>query len=128
MRRGCTAVELRGFGDLMRADVRSGDRRSEVTPATQRSHCVRNAVAPSGGRRGVGARGYDSYIWSGLRSRGAEPQGVEVVALDLVDSAEHRVEVVRDANVAAGQPIGATGGKRLDQSGGLVRIGAVPRS
>jgi hypothetical protein len=85
-------------------------------------------VAPSAGLAGggTGREGYDSYIEARLRSGGvAEPQRVEVVALGLFDSAEHRVGVVRDANVATGQPIGATGGKRLDQARGLDRVGPV---
>jgi hypothetical protein len=55
----------------------------------------------------------------------AQPQGVKVLALDLVDFGGHRLEFVRDADVAAGQPIAAAGGKRLDQARGLVRVGAV---
>ena len=55
-----------------------------------------------------------------------EPQRVQVLALDLVDSAEKAVEVVSDGEMAAGQMVAAAAGEPEDQPGGLIRVGAVP--
>jgi hypothetical protein len=51
---------------------------------------------------------------------------VQVVPLDLVDPGEQGVEVVGDAEVAAGQAVGAAAGQRDDQAGRRLRVGAPP--
>lgn len=51
---------------------------------------------------------------------------MQVVALDLVDPGEQHVEAVGDAEVAAGQAVGAATGQRDDQAGGLLGVGAAP--
>src|ERR1700675_3213747 len=56
----------------------------------------------------------------------SQAQRVQVVTLDLVDPAEQRVEVVGDAEMAAGQAVCAAAGQREDQAGSLLRVGAAP--
>ena len=51
---------------------------------------------------------------------------MQVLALDLVDSAEKGVKVVSDGEMAAGQMVAAAAGEPEDQPGGLIRVGAVP--
>jgi hypothetical protein len=51
---------------------------------------------------------------------------VQVLALDLLDSAERGVEVVSDGEMAAGQMVAAAAGEPEDQPGGLIGVGAVP--
>ena len=49
-----------------------------------------------------------------------QPQGVEVVSLDLVGATGEVVEVLVDAEEAAGEDIGAAGGQRYAEAGGVI--------
>ena len=49
---------------------------------------------------------------------------MQVVTLDLIDPGEQDIEIIGDAEVAAGHPVRTAAGQREDQAGRLFRVGA----